>query len=735
VNRYVLVALVLISIEANIIGGNGAAAAEPGTPQLSARSAEAVRAERAPILDGTLNDPLWQSAKVVSDFRQREPHEGEVPTEKTEVRVLYTRHAVYFGIHCHDSAAAGIIATELRRDVSQDLDDHFEILIDSNHDRRDAYVFQVNPLGTQADGLIVGEQSSTEGADFDSGWDGVWTSEARIGPDGWTATIEIPFTTLNFTKSKDVVWGLNFKRFIRRKNEEDTWAAYRRTFGMLKVSEAGELTGITDIGSGRLFIVKPYGLVEYDKRSGQNAAFPLTGGLDVKYGIRSNMILNLTGNTDFSATDVDQEQFNLTPFPIFIPEKRQFFLENAGVFDFSLGEQDKLFFSRQIGIDSVTGNQVPVNGGAKLTGSVGRLQFGVMDVDTRSSGPNPYGNYAVVRLKESLWGGSYVGVMGIDKRSGNIEDSFNRTAGVDTRLVFLKDWLLHAHVAGTQSPGDLSGNSDVGATLAYRSNWVEGRFERRKTGPNFNPEVGFIELVDANQTNGDLTFKARPKIRGVREMQFEGFIVHAPDTHGAVQTQEWQGTYRAEFENGAYTDDDIADVFTQRITTPLHIYKNVFIPNGLYHFARHQLTYGSAQEKRFTYNLFERFGGYYGGRLNEIRVRANYRPTAKFSISASETWDRFRLPLTNGNFSVALASLQGNYSFTRFLTLSSLIQLDTSNTQAVSANIRLRYNYRPDSDLYIIYNVGTQFVSIAPANPPQVRETRFAVKYTYSFAP
>src|SRR5205085_6524814 len=182
--------------------------------------------------------------------------------------------------------------------------------------------------------------------------------------------------------------------------------------------------------------------------------------------------------------------------------------------------------------------------------------------------------------------------------------------------------------------------------------------------------------------------------------------------------QEWQGTFRAEFNNGGYTDDDIADVFTQRITTPFHIYKNVFIPNGLYHFARHQFTYGSGQDRSFTYNFFERFGGHYGGSLNEFRVRANYRPTAKFSISASETWDRFRLPLPNGNLSAAPASLQGNYSFSRFLTFTSLIQMDTSNTQAVSANLRLRYNYRPDSDLYIIYNVGTRFASIAPANPP-----------------
>ena len=312
-------------------------------------------------------------------------------------------------------------------------------------------------------------------------------------------------------------------------------------------------------------------------------------------------------------------------------------MENAGVFNFDIGDQDQLFFSRQIGIDPVTGQQVPINGGAKLTGSLGRLELGVMDVDTRSSGPNPYANYSVLRLKESLWGGSYIGLMGIDKRSGDARDSFNQTGGIDTRLIFFKEWFVDAHIAGTRSPGNPSGASDVGASLSYRSNWLDGIVERRKIGPNFNPEVGFIQRTDSNETYADATFKARPKISGVRELQFEGFILHAPDTHNVVQTQEWQGTFRVELNNGGYTDDDIADVFTQRITTPLHIYKNVFIPNGVYHFARHQLTYGSGQDRRFTYNFFERFGGYYGGSLNEFRVRANYRPTAEFSISASET--------------------------------------------------------------------------------------------------
>ncbi len=738
-----------LDVERNIAGASGAlllvlilsffllprSVGAGALPQEGARLAEAVRVDRAPKLDGTLDDPLWQSARPITDFRQREPHEGEPSTEKTEVRILYARHAVYFGIHCYDLEPSRIIATELRRDVSLALDDHFEILIDSNHDRRDAYVFEVNPLGTQNDGLIVEEQGGTDGGDFDRGWDGVWTSEARITPDGWTATIEILFTTLNFTHSTDVVWGLNFKRFIRRKNEEDLWSAYRRTFGITKVSQAGELGGIKDIGSGKLFIIKPYGLASYDKQTGQDPKFPLTGGLDIKYGLGSKLVLNLTGNTDFADTEVDLAPFNLTPFKILIPEKRQFFLENAGVFNFDIGDQDQLFFSRQIGIDPVTGQQVPINGGARLTGTFGRTQLGIMDVHTGSSGPNPFANYAIARLKESLWAGSYVGVMGIDKRSGNPLDSFNQTGGIDTRLVFFKDWFVDAHMAGTRSPGNASGASDVGASLSYRSNWLDGIVERRKTGPNFNPEVGFIERTDSNETYGDLTFKVRPRISGVRELQFEGFILHAPNTQGQVSTQEWQNTFRAEFNNGGYTDDDIVNVFTQRITTPFHLYKNVFIPSGLYHFTRHQLTYGSGQDRRFTYNFFERFGSYYGGTLNEFRVRANYRPAAKFSISASGTWDRFRLPLPNGNFSVVLASLQGNYSFSRFLTFTSLIQMDTSNAQAVSTNLRLRYNYRPDSDLYIIYNVGTQFASIAPANPPQVREARFAVKWTYSFAP
>ena len=736
-----------------------------GTPQKEsqagaqepARTAQAIRVERSPKLDGTLDDPAWQMASPISNFLQREPFEGQQPTEKTEVRILYDKHSVYFGVLCFDSDRGKIVASELRRDVSQELDDYFEIIIDSAHDRRNAYVFQFNPLGTQRDALITEEQRTESGAgDGDPGWDGVWTSEARITKEGWTATVAIPFSTLNFMQSQDVIWGINFKRFIRRKNEEDLWSGWRRAFGASRISQAGDLQGISSIGSGRLFIVKPYGLTGFSHfppsaagtgyTPGTSALY--TGGVDVKLGLRSNLVANFTVNTDFADAEVDTLQFNLTPYKLFFPEKRQFFLENAGVFNFQLGgdTSDLLFFSRQIGIDPITGEEVPINGGGKVTGSLGGFQIGAMDVETRSSGANPYANYAVARVKRSLWAGSYIGAMGIDKRSGNPFDSFNQSGGADTRLVLHKDLILTAYTAQTRTPGVSSGQTDLGAGVNYQNSWLEVVGQHRKVGPNFNPEVGFVERTDCICDWADVNFKPRPKLRGVRELNFEGFIFHAPDTRHVLQTQQWQNTFRIEFNNGAYSDDDIVDVFTQRLTTPFNIYKNIFIPVGEYHWTRHQLTYGSPQDRRFMMNFFERFGTYYDGHLNEARVRATYRPNERLSFSFAEQWNRFRLGLTTdaagnmltpgtGNFSVVFGSLQTNYSFSRFLTLSTLLQMDTANTQAASANIRLRWNYRPDSDLFFIYTAGQRFASLVAANPPQYYENRFAIKFTYSWRP
>ena len=704
--------------------------------------AQAVHIEHAPKMDGTLNDPLWGQADPIADFRQREPFEGKAPTEATEVRILYTRSEIYFGIKC-TAAAPSVIATQLRRDITQELDDYFEIVIDSRHDHRNAYVFQINPLGTQRDALITDEDRFTETQDGDPGWDGVWTSNAKITAQGWTATVAIPFSTLNFMRSQDVIWGINFKRFIRSKNEEDLWSSWRRTLGAHRISQAGELHGITNIGSGRLFVIKPYVLGGFSHLPLNTTAPGLTpgtsalytGGLDIKLGIRSNLVANLTGNTDFADSDVDVQQFNLTPYKLFFPEKRQFFLENAGVFNFDLGGgvPDQLFFSRQIGIDPITGQEVPINGGGKVTGTLGGFELGVMDVDTRSSGPNPYANYGVARVKRSFGGGSYLGAMFVDKRSGNAGDPFNQAAGIDGRLVLFKNLTLHADAAQTRTPGLSGAQTYLQTSMNFNSNWLDLVASRRKIGRNFNPEVGFVELTNCTCDYLDSTFKFRPQRANLREMNFEGFIFHAPDTSGAVQTQEWQTTFRAVFNNGSYTDDDIVDVFAQRLTTPFNIYRNINIPVGVYNWTRHQLTYGTAEDRRLNLRFFERFGSYYNGRLNEARIRATYRPNERLAFSFSPQWNRFRLP--EGNFSVLFGAFETDYSFSRFVSLSTILQVDTADDQALSGNIRLRWNYRPDSDLFVIYTAGQRFASLVATNPAQFYEHRFVVKYTYSFRP
>lgn len=710
-----------------LVGLCPAAAQTPMRADPLSRSVVAAHVDKPPELDGTLKDAAWQDATFISSFHQREPFERQPATEGTEVRVLYDSRFVYFGIHCFDSEPKKIVATELRRDADFSVDDNFTVLISPNDDKRNGYTFTTNPLGTQFDALI-----SDEGRTNDPNWDGIWKSNGHITSDGWTATIAIPFSTLNFKTSNSVTIGINFRRFIRRKNEEDLWQSYLRIYGIERISEAGELTDLKDIGSGRLLIIKPYvvGGVRSDPQNGNRMLH--TGGLDLKYGIRSNLVANLTFNTDFADADVDPVRFNLTPFKSSLPEKRQFFLENSGIFD--VGFRDtQLFFSRQIGIDPVSGQQVGLDVGAKVTGSIGKYDVGILDAKTRASGPNPFANYFVARVKRKLLSESYIGGIFVDKESGNRQDRFNRTGGIDANFILFKKLSLNGFLAKTVSADQHLRGHDWAGTIdaSYNSNLVQIEVFQNRVGPNFNPEVGFVDRTDIVTNSIDAQLSPRPKHGRVREYNFEGFYRRHVNTHGILQTQEWQTTFRANFHNGAYTDNDLFDNFIQRLSSPFNIFRNVVIPQGIYHFDRHQFTYGSDRSKRFVYSFFERFGTFYNARLNEFRTRTSYRPTPKISIATVHTWDRFRFP--QGIFNVHIGSINGSYSFSRFLTTSMLIQVNSIDKNPVSMNFRLRYNYRPDSDLFVIYTLGNQFNSLAAGNPVLTREQRFTVKYTYSF--
>jgi hypothetical protein len=685
-------------------------------------------------MDGSLNDPAWASAPPIADLRQKEPLETQPATEKTEIRILYDSRHIYFGIHCYDSNPAGIVATQLRRDLAQNLDDNFAILIDPTLSRRNGYVFQINPLGTQLDGEVIEEQAPPDvGAIVDSSWDGLWVSAAQITADGWTATVKIPFSTLNFHGGSVVNWGLNFRRFIRRKNEEDHWAGYRRVFGFWRVSQAGSLQGLTDIENGRLLVIKPYALGGAQAVQSQPWEGLHRVGVDIKYGLTSNLIAVGTVNTDFSDADVDQQQFNLTPFPVFVPEKRRFFLEDSDVFNFLLWNQDLLFFTRQIGVDPVSGQEVPIDAGGKVAGHIAGFDLGIMDVRTRAQGPNPYANYAVLRVKKPLMAGSYVGFIATDKESGNPLDSYNRTFGADAHFVFWRNLNLRGYYAKTWSPTLQGNNAAFGGRLTYANNWFNVYAGHGVTERNFNAETGFVTRIDDQPTILSVQFTPRPHIRGVREIDFGPTLFDDPDTADQPQYREFIPQASVIFHDGAEIDAFVFDTTQQTLNAPLHLYQDISLPVGRYRFARNGLRFVSPSNHRVTYTGLFNWGDYYTGDLKTAALTAEYRPNPHLDLALNNTLNSFHLP--EGDFNVDLAGFQVSYAFTRFLSASTFIQMDTAQTKAVSANFRVRWTFRPDSDLYVIYNTGTRFQALAAGNPMEIRQQKLAVKIAYSWSP
>jgi hypothetical protein len=707
--------------------------AQTRSPESTSRVTDAARTDRPPRIDGTLDDPAWTAAPVLADFRQREPLETQAATEKTEVRILYDSRHIYFGIHCHDAAPKEIVATQLRRDLSQDLDDNFAVIIDPALSHRSGYVFEVNSLGTQRDGEVIEEQAPPQTDSIvDSSWDGLWNSAAKVTSDGWTATIEIPFSTLNFRGGSDVNWGINFRRFIRRKNEEDEWSGYYRIYGFWRVSQAGTLQGLKGIESGRLLVIKPYGLLGAESLTGQSWGALHTGGVDVKYGLSSNMIALGTVNTDFSDADVDQQQFNLTPFPIFVPEKRRFFLEDSDVFNFLLWNQDLLFFTRQIGIDPVSGQQVPIDVGGKVAGHAAGLDLGFMDVKTRAEDFAPYANYTVARVKKPLTPGSFIGFIATDKESGNPFDPYNRSGGVDAKFVFFGNLNLRGYYAKSWTRGLDGDNAAYGGRLTYANNWFNVYAGHGVTERNFNPEIGFVTRIDDQPTIVQINFTPRPHALGIRELDLGGFVFHDPNTANQLIYKEWSPAIRVLFNNSAEIDSNPQDVTYQYLGQALHLYKNISIPAGGYRFIEHQIAYTSAGNSRVTYTGSFQWGDYYTGTLKSAIMTWQYRPNAHLALAINDTLNVFRLP--QGNFNIELAGLQVSYAFNRFVNLTTFLQADTAQIQAASANVRLRYTFRPDSDLYLIYNTGTRFQSLAAGNPIPVREQRIALKVTYSWS-
>lgn len=695
----------------------------------SPAEAPRVRALRVtePIkIDGRLDEPVWAQAEAATDFRMENPKEGAPASERTEVRVLFDEKNIYFGVRAFDSEPGKINARELTRDAAFANDDKIEILLDTNHDRRNAYRFAVNPLGTQQDALIT-----DEGRFINLTWDAAWLSVGRIDDKGYTVEIAIPLTSLRYKEGLGT-WGFNVARIIKRKNEENLWTSWQLAFGLERVSQAGELTGLEELRRRRLLEFKPYVTGEWRQgvpligRPGFDGGVRATGGLEVaRIGLTPSLTAEVTINPDFGQAEVDQQVINLSRFSVFFPERRDFFLENVGVFQFGREEINQLFFTRRIGLTE-NGAPLPIDYGAKITGKIGPYNVGFLQVQTRelnsecrvvtllSTGCNPDSflprqQYTVARIKRDLFRRSSIGAMFVNREGGREgRTEYNRGAGVDLDLNVTDYWRVSGFLMGTATPGVHSSSLSGRATSYYEDNLFRSILVYEIIGKNFNPEMGFIERGGVKQYFGQAAYKPRPKfLPFVQQMEFETQLEYYEDRNtrpGKLASRQTEVSWTTEFRNSSTLFfrpvEDVTDVLTE----PFEIRPGIVIPKGAYHFNRPRISFSTNQSRKLVFTSSEKWGEFYSGTRSETQAGLTLRPNSHLLLDLTDTYNRVRLP--QGGFSTNLFGGRISYNFSRRLLTAVFVQLNSA-AQLSSLNFRLRYIFRPYSDLFVIYNQTT----------------------------
>ncbi len=709
---------------------NGHPSPTPSNDSTSPRRIRAIKISEPIKIDGRLDETSWSQAAPANDFLQQQPNEGAPASEKTEVRVLFDDKNLYVGIHASDSEPKQINARELVRDANFSNDDKIEILLDTYHDRRNAFRFAVNPLGTQQDALIT-----DEGRDINVTWNGSWISAGRIDDKGFTVEIEIPLTTLRFKEGIEA-WGMNISRIIRRKNEESLWTSWQRSFGLERVSQAGELTGVAEIRRRRLREIKPYASGEWREgvplvgRGGFDAGVRARAGIEVaKLGITPSLTAEFTINPDFGQAEVDDQIVNLTRFSVFLPEKRDFFLENSGIFLFGRQEENQAFFTRRIGLTD-NGAPVPIDYGVKVTGKVGPYNIGFLQVQTRKLGEAPTGfgiprqQFTALRVKRDILKRSYIGAILVNRQGATTVggNSYNRVGGADGEFNLSDHYQLKAFWMGSATPGVRSGAGSSRIESIFENDLYRFITVYEDVGAKFNPEVGFIERNAIHQYFGQLAYKPRPKfIPHVQQMEFETQLEYYTDRAGKLATCQTELSWDTIFKNSSEfffrPIEDVNDVLTE----PFEIRPGIVIPAGTYHFNRPRVSFTSDLSKRIVFNVREKWGDFYSGKRYETSGGITWRPNSHLLADLSESYNKVRLP--EGNFTTSLFAGRLNYNLSRKLLTSALIQLNSAARLSV-INVRLRYIYRPNSDFFIIYNQTTGAGLERPSYSLEIKLTR-----------
>lgn len=687
-----------------------------------------VGVKRAPVLDGVvMGDPAWSEANPTAEFWQTRPDEGEPSSEKTEVRFVFSDTTLYIGVVCYDEEAGGITVADSRRDASLDDGDSIQIILDTFLDQRSGFVFGTSPAGQEYDGQVVnaGEgrlgrsttTSSGSGAGFNGNWDGVWEVRTTVSDSGWSAEFAIPFRTLNYPARDVQTWGVNIQRTIRRRNEIAYWAPLPRQYNLLRLSLAGHVTGVrVPPAEERGVKIAPYVTGELghsDVRERTTALGDI--GIDLKYAVSPSLTLDLTYNTDFAQVEVDRQQINLDRFNLFFPEKRPFFLENAGVFSVSSVRQvaggnpaqTELFFSRRIGIGA-DGREIPILGGARVSGKVSdTVSVGLLNMQTEAVGSDtPANNFSVARVARDLPNSSQIGALFVNRQATGAQvgsDNYNRTYAVDGRVGLGQNGQVAGFLAKTSTP-ELEAD-DHAYNLAWDYNSERWRFTLGyvEVAENFNPEVGFLRRGGRGFRNVDsgFSFITRPKsflkLQQIRpHVTFNRFWLF----DGFAQSSFLHLDNDLEF-NDSTLIKTAWNITGEGVIEAFDIADGVTVPVGTYNHHEAQITYESNRGAPVSVGLRTRVGGFFGGH------RATWGPTLNIrtgdAFNAAIEWSRNDVDLPGGHFIANLTSAQIAYNFTPRRFVQALIQYNDS-ADLWSTNLRLGLLGQANTGLFLVYS-------------------------------
>ncbi len=674
---------------------------------------EAYRTFQSIEIDGDFNESDWQSASPINQFFQIEPDEGESISEPTEVRILYDDKNIYFGFTCFDSQMSKLVANEMRRDA-RDLheNDNVFLILDTYNDKRSGFAFRINPLGALQDRAI------TNGGDsLNRSWDAVVACRTKINGDHWTAELGIPFSQLRFDKSDQMAWGMNVGRAVRRNNEESIWVPVPRRYGGMakyRMSNLGNLVGLEGIAPSRHLELLPYILPGMSRTEADNDTDGvLDFGLDLKYGINSNLTADLTFNTDFAQVEADEEQVNLTRFSLFFPEKRPFFLEGAGLFDFGIPRTSfrrppplLLFYSRRIGLEE--GRAIPIITGGKITGKMGPYGIGLLNVltdefhdETDLDDPIDVArtNYSVLRLTRDLFSGSRIGLIGINKQDG---DAYNRAGGFDFAYRPVDNFDVHglwAHISDSEE-------ADGGGNAWYiGSRWRNDRFRLSSSytdiGEHFNPEVGFIRRKGVRQIRGDMRFTPWPRKFGIRRIWMGPEFDLVLNRNGDLETRALRFSNWFELEAGGRLQFEIRQN-SEYLDEDFEVRDDVIIPIGEYNFTSARAGIQTDESKMLAGEFDVNVGEFFNGNRRGFDIEATFKPSGRFALESQYQFNRVTLP-GEEPFNVNVFGGRFAYSFSTQLFAKLFAQWN-SNDEVISTNFLINYIYRPGSDFFLVFN-------------------------------